>query len=57
MDYTNQVKVEWSDANGAWIIIGGGLPRGTCWSQHETEGEAHQEAREIADDLGCEFVH
>ncbi len=35
-----------------WIVSGGGLPAGACWSVHETEGEAREEAFELASDLG-----
>lgn len=56
MNYRDQLKVEWSPANGAWVIVGGGLPRGTCWSGHETQAEAEMEAQAISEDIGCEVV-
>lgn len=49
------IRVEWVTGNSQWCIIGGGLPRGTCWSTHDSREEAEQEARAIAYDIGCEF--
>ena len=37
-----------------WLVVGGGLPRDACWSEHETEGDALAAAYELAEDLCLE---
>lgn len=46
------VYVEFVPGNSAWCVMGGGLPAGMCWSQHDTQDEAEQEAAELRADLG-----
>ena len=46
------VYVRWIDGNGAWCVLGGGMPRSYCWSQHGTEDEATAEAAALRLDLG-----
>lgn len=50
------LTVEWSAGNGQWVILGGGLPRGSCWAAFDDKGEAEAEARAISDDIGVPFL-
>jgi hypothetical protein len=48
----NEITVRYIDGTGAWCVLGGGLPEGSCWSQHDTQEEAEAEAAEVRADLG-----
>lgn len=50
------LTVEWSNGNSQWVILGGGLPRGSCWAAFDTKEEAETEARAISDDIGVPFL-
>lgn len=50
------LTVKYSEGNGQWVILGGGLPRGSCWAAFDTKEEAEAEAREISDDIGVPFL-
>lgn len=51
---TPAIRVIWVEANQAWCVVGGGLPRGAAWSMHDQQHHAETAARELADDLGLE---
>jgi hypothetical protein len=39
-----------------WAVIGANLPAPGCWSIHEEREFAEDEAREMAEDFGVEYV-
>jgi hypothetical protein len=52
----SQIRVEWANGNQQWCIVGGGLPQGACWDSFDSRDAAEREARELAQDIGCDFV-
>lgn len=52
----NQISVIWNNGQQKFQIVGGGLPRNVCWSEHERLNDASTAAEELADDMCLEIV-
>lgn len=48
------LRVEWSNGNQKWVVLGGGLPANAAWNEFDRRDEALAEALLIADDLCVE---
>lgn len=46
------VYVRFSAGNSQWAVCGANLPAPGCWSLHDSEGEAREEAEALASDFG-----
>jgi hypothetical protein len=53
---TDNLKIRVEHNFQGWLVVGGGLPRGSAWGIYETEGEARAEAAALADDLSLEVA-
>lgn len=52
----SNIYIKWVEGNQAWCVMGGNLPRGAAWAMHDQQHHAERDARELADDLGVEYV-
>ena len=51
-----QLEVKYVPGNNKFCVVGGGLPRGTAWSEWETQEEALTEAMNIAKEMYIDTV-
>lgn len=52
----DQITIVWNNSEQKFQVIGGGLPRHTCWSEHVHLIDACTRIESLAKELGLEII-